>query len=66
MKQLCVFKNEALDNNIYWHQKTICHTISCNQVPYLTITSQENETIGKSQNKTKKNVIILLARQHPG
>lgn len=44
IRQLKKFKNEAISNGITWHQKTICHTVSSNQVPYLIITK-----IGESQ-----------------
>lgn len=48
VRQLSIFKNQAVNNNISWNQKTICHTLSCNQVPYLTITGEETENTGKT------------------
>lgn len=37
IKQLKAFQIQAESHNVYWHQETLCYSISCNQVPYLTI-----------------------------
>ena len=46
IRQLKTFKMQAESNDVSWHQETLCHSISCNQVPYLTISkSQPSETL---------------------
>ncbi|EAR88956.3 zinc carboxypeptidase family protein (macronuclear) [Tetrahymena thermophila SB210] len=53
-------------------KEILCHTISNNAVPLLTITNKEKDQIekGKTQNppneSKQKKIAMLMARQHPG
>jgi hypothetical protein len=40
IRQLKLMKSEAVGNGVSWQQQTICHTVSSNQVPYLTISTK--------------------------
>ncbi|KAL4482478.1 hypothetical protein ABPG72_001454 [Tetrahymena utriculariae] len=53
---------------IHIKKEILCHTISKNAVPLLTITNKEEK--GKTQNplndSKQKKIAMLMARQHPG
>ncbi|KAL4463245.1 hypothetical protein ABPG74_007246 [Tetrahymena malaccensis] len=57
---------------IHIKKEILCHTISNNAVPLLTITNKEKDFIekGKTQNppheSKQKKIAMLMARQHPG
>jgi len=75
--QLKRIKETAINNDLVWEQKTISYTISNNQVPYLIISKDQEYRIAiprikrseksfSSASAGKKQIIIILARQHPG
>jgi hypothetical protein len=70
-------KEVAIENDVFWEQKTIAYTISSNQVPYLIIYKDQGDRVVVPKIKRSKRysnyltdngrqIIIILARQHSG
>jgi hypothetical protein len=48
-------------NNLYFRRETLCSTISRNGCPLVTLTWKRD----RKEDKSKKKIVILIARQHP-